>query len=327
MPVGVALACSVAAIVGWGLWQENPQRYVEHALDIMQQNSFRRDSIDWPKFRESVLKNIHQAHTRADTYSALRTALSNLGDRHSFLMPPQPFAFMRLARGEAVPQPRGESINKVGYIWIPGFRSDSQAANTEFADQIQRIIARLDATEPIGWIVDLRDNTGGNMWPMLTGLGSILGEGDLGSFVDLKGSSVKWWYRNGAAGAGAHTSAKVGSAPYQIRRPTSPVAVLIGPRTSSSGEATAIAFRGRPVTRFFGGTTHGLASANRSFRLSDGALMMVTSALDADRTGRVYSEAIEPDEIVAKDTPRDTEHSDPEIAAALIWLRNLSGTR
>jgi C-terminal processing protease CtpA/Prc len=35
----------------------------------------------------------------------------------------------------------------------------------------------MDQGNLAGWIVDLRNNGGGNMWPMLTGIGSILGEG------------------------------------------------------------------------------------------------------------------------------------------------------
>ena len=35
----------------------------------------------------------------------------------------------------------------------------------------------------IGWIVDLRTDGGGNMWPMMAGLGPILGEGIMGWIV------------------------------------------------------------------------------------------------------------------------------------------------
>jgi hypothetical protein len=43
---------------------------------------------------------------------------------------------------------------------------------------------------------------------------------------------------------------------------TPKVAVLIDRRTGSSGEAIAIAFRGRPETRFFGDHTEGASIAN-----------------------------------------------------------------
>ena len=38
----------------------------------------------------------------------------------------------------------------------------------EFETKIQRIIAELDKSHPLGWIVDIRGNVGGNMvGPML----------------------------------------------------------------------------------------------------------------------------------------------------------------
>jgi len=41
--------------------------------------------------------------------------------------------------------------------------------------------ASADRDDLIGWIVDLRGNGGGNMWPMLAGVGPVLGEGVVGS--------------------------------------------------------------------------------------------------------------------------------------------------
>ena len=50
--------------------------------------------------------------------------------------------------------------------------------------QIQDQIKIMDHPYNIGWIVDLRGNGGGNMWPMLAGIGPILGEGIAGYFID-----------------------------------------------------------------------------------------------------------------------------------------------
>ncbi|MGA7930969.1 MAG: S41 family peptidase, partial [Candidatus Sulfotelmatobacter sp.] len=52
----------------------------------------------------------------------------------------------------------------------------------QFADKLHRLTVDLQAQKPDSWIIDLRGNLGGNMWPMLAGIGLVVGEGDLGSF-------------------------------------------------------------------------------------------------------------------------------------------------
>jgi len=94
------------------------------------------------------------------------------------------------------------------------------------------------------------------------------------------------------------------------------VAVLTGRMTFSSGEAIAVAFRGRPDTRSFGLETGGLTTSNDEFLLSDGAWLLLTVSRFADRTGKVYSGPIVPDEVV---NPPET-WPDPVLEAATAWL-------
>ena len=69
--------------------------------------------------------------------------------------------------------------DKFGYVNIPDFSGGGEAA-TEFADVLQGEIERVDVEGVCGWVVDLRKNYGGNMWPMLAGVGPVLGEGIAG---------------------------------------------------------------------------------------------------------------------------------------------------
>jgi carboxyl-terminal processing protease len=86
-----------------------------------------------------------------------------------------------------------------------------------YETKLQKIIANLDKSHPVGWVVDLRGNVGGNMWPMLAGVGPVLGEGDdLGEFFTTEGHAV-WRYRDGIAseiedGKGKSISASRGCA-------------------------------------------------------------------------------------------------------------------
>src|SRR5207244_11064020 len=127
-----------------------------------------------------------------------------------------------------------------------------------------------------------------NFWPMLAGIGPILGEGELGAFVGNPNKPDEIWsYNNGRSFLKYEEMAQADH-PYQLKQPFPPVAVLISPLTASSGEIVVVAFRGRPNTRSFGEPTAGATTANIDSDLSDGARLFVTSAIDADRTGKSY---------------------------------------
>ena len=88
-----------------------------------------------------------------------------------------------------------------------------------------------------------------------------------------------------------------------------------------------IAFKGRPHTRSFGQPTNGLSSANGTFPLPDGAMILLTTAIEADRTGKQYGEKVDPDEIIAAPTGASPSNSidDPTMAAAMSWLKRSCG--
>lgn len=93
-------------------------------------------------------------------------------------------------------------------------------------------------------VLDLRTDTGGNMWPMIGGLAPLIGTGQVGSFVYPDGTIEPWTLIDGVASWDGMVMAAYDT-PIEAGHP--PVAVLIGPRTASSGEATAVAFHGRPT--------------------------------------------------------------------------------
>jgi carboxyl-terminal processing protease len=104
-----------------------------------------------------------------------------------------------------------------------------------------------------------------------------------------------WSYQNGKALTGSDVAVQVSAQPYRISRPDAPVAVLLGKETASSGEIIALALTGRPNTRSFGSPTRGLTTANMSLPMSDGALIFLTIAVVADRSGKAYGGEITPD--------------------------------
>lgn len=293
-----------------------PEEYLANALDIMQQYSINRNRVDWSAIRAEAYEHAQGAQTPADTYGAIEMALKALGDHHSFFLPPDQWGQMEEATVDDYASPEGELIEGcLGYISVMGFASGDQEQINQYATRLQQIVSEVDAQRPCGWIVDLRSNTGGNMWPMLAGIGPILGEGCVGAFVDPDGQETPWCYRNGQALLEDNVIAQVDGPIYQLKDPMPPVAVLTGRKTVSSGEAIVVAFRHRSNTRSFGQNTGGLSTSNRGFPLSDRAWIFLTVSTFADRTGQVYGDVIVPDEVVAFS---DSSNSVPQ--AAIDWL-------
>ena len=147
------------------------------------------------------------------------------------------------------------------------------------------------------------------MWPMLNGLDPLLGPGPFGAFRAPSGQLQNWV----RSGEGITVGGAASDRPpfYTLGAADAPVAVLLGSRTASSGEMTAIALAGRARTRSFGARSAGFTTANVPIPLSDGSVLVITTAYARDRTGREFTGSMVPDELV--------EEQEAEVAA-VRWL-------
>jgi C-terminal processing protease CtpA/Prc len=280
----------------------------------MQNNSVNRLRIDWSSFQSQVLAKAPNAAAVADTYPAIELALRLLDDHHSIYSKANNAGVIGNPLspvGCGIPSVNDPDVPAdIGYVRIESFAG----ANSQgFAASIQDAIRTRDTASLAGWIVDLRGNGGGNMWPMLAGVGPVLGTGTAGYFAPAGGALEPWGY---AAGGAYLNGNVVVSAPgfYELLRRDPRVAVLTDKRVASSGEAIAVAFRGRPKTRTLGTETCGVPTANSSYTLSDGATLSLTTGLDADRAQNTYNAPLPPDEII----------TDPSalVQRAIAWIRS-----
>jgi hypothetical protein len=289
------------------------QAYLHELIAIMEAHSINRLKIDWSTFRTSVVAAAGAAQTVEETFPAILTALTLLGDGHSFYRPLKGNGLSAATRPCGAPSSAVPALPAtVGYIRVGSF-GGSAAEASAFANAIQGAIASADRDGLAGWIVDVRGNGGGNMWPMIAGVGPILGEGRAGYFIDPVGTESWWEYRVGASWNDGSLMQRVDT-PYRLRHESPKVAVLIDSGTASSGEAVVIAFQRRPGTRSFGTATCGLSTANEQYTLSDGASLFLTVAVMADRTKFAYGGQIAPDEEVP--VPREAEQR------AVAWLHS-----
>ncbi len=327
--------------------------FLDNAIDIMRQHALHGQGVDWVALRTEAFKRAGGAFNPIDTYPAIYWALVQLGDPGSHLrlppgLYPDQIALLQQAEKEAlntapggprtetsIPTaftsrrlPEGHIVTaqgrNFGYVVLPRCSAKDNDGLLLYAADVRRLLTDLSAQNAQGWIVDLRGNTGGNMWPMLTGIGPILGDGLVGSFVAADGN-VTWFYQDGKTGtrnpAGLETvSLALEDAPV-LMTPSSPVAVLVDSSTASSAEAITIAFHGRPDTRFFGTRTAGKSTAVQPFKLDDGAELYLTTAIDADRSGKAYPDGFTPDEVIPyNSSSMPPESNDAALQAAQKWL-------
>lgn len=308
--------------------------YLTAALDIMENNSIRKYEIEWPAFRQVALDAAYQAAAvdPVDTYPMIVDALERIGDGHSFFRPAPGTGTAPATAPGAEPAPAGPvAVDPssdliapgIGYVDVPEFNGGG-AEGDALASSYHRLIEAVDTLGPTcRWVVDLRGNLGGNMWPMLAGIGPILGEGTVGYFMDPDSVLHPWTYEAGAAGADGVTLAEV-TDPYELASPLPYVAVLTDSLTASSGEAIAVAFRGRADARSFGESTWGVSTANSAFPLSDFAVIFLTVSTTVDRLQTIYGGKLPPDEVITGGEKTGDTATDAALAAAVAWLEGQS---
>ena len=260
------------------------EAYLRSAIELLKTHHINRDSVDWGTVTAEADQRIRNAVTTADTYPAIRSILTSLGERHSFLVEPRQVAAppTTSASQEALasfPLPSGRYVDGgIGLIQVPQLntmRGDGEERGRRYTAALRAALTTLDQGQLCGWIIDLRRNSGGNMWPMLQGLDPLLGEEPFGYFVRPSGVTVAW-ARTRTGIAGALPPLRGEGRSYSLAHQDAPIAVLIGPETGSSGEMTAIAFIGGPRVRTFGAPSAGLTNANSVYPLRDGAMLVIT---------------------------------------------------
>lgn len=262
--------------------------YLDAALELIRARSLRRD-LDWESLCGEARRDVIGASDLKTCHDAIEALLAKV-DRHSRLRLPWRDGDRALAVATALPSAR--VTDGIGILTLPSLPVTGPNA-LDYARAADRSLRASSTPDVSGWMVDLRDNPGGNMWPMLLAVGPILGPGVAGAFVFPDGRRDEWGYEAGRVFLGSRTMAVLDD-PFVYERPV-PVAVLTSGSTKSSGEAITVAFRGLDRARSFGAPTNGTPTANDVIRLSDGAALILTVSWMSDRTGRTYDEPIEPD--------------------------------
>ena len=262
--------------------QSTPAGYVRHCVRLLERDGLYADSPEWKAKKKEVLASAKTISTMEEAHSCVEDAGYVAGGKHTSLSAP-------VTDTTTYPEVAPEvSMIEDGilYVVLPAHTgvkvSDSLYVHTVF-DFLQE---HLDAK---GVIIDLRENTGGNMYPMITAVSPLLPSGGILKFKSRKRlTPITLEYVVKSYQIAPDSIGKIPS--------STPVAILTSPHTGSSGEATLLCFHGLDNVRTFGGPSAGYASGNVTHILADGYMLAITRSCDVARTGEVFcNDPIDPD--------------------------------
>jgi len=309
---------------------------IDSIYQLIKSKSVYRKTVDWNRVDQAFQNKVDSAKNQEDTLKAFVFVFKQLHDVHSAIY----YKNQYFGHYKGVDQQTAEKIkplldrstaqagkmkaaflaNHFGYILIPTIQAFGEQINS-YAQAIGDSLCKLHSSHTKGYIIDLRLNGGGNLYPMLAGLSAFLGNSQVGGEVDESGRMVRTWQtKNGNFYQGDYQQTNV-KAYCKLDLSRMPVVVLLSSVTRSSGQATAVAFKGRSKTYFIGeSTAEGYTTSNNYIQLrSDLALNLATEYI-ADRKGNVYKVLVRPDlELKGKDN-FDQLMQDAKVKAAFDWL-------
>lgn len=297
--------------------------YTTDALQEIRATGLFSSAVEWDDVDREARAVLDAAEAYADTHAFLAAVLRQAGGRHSHVAPPPESApsrqrNARLAEALGPPTPTGHLVDEtsaavVAYLRLPRLPEGRKAARRYLADGIT-VMSGLITARPRGWIVDLRANIGGGMWPMLAVAAPLLPEGVLGHFLLPDDRVQPWSAHRGRIKLGRRTMAR--GRPRRLPDDRTPIAVLTSRHTASAGEAVALAFRAQPRARLIGTPTSGMTTGNRTRVLRDGTRLRISVAFYADHH-RVLVEGPVPVDHHLTDNSRDIA-----LSTALDWIRH-----
>lgn len=303
--------------------QDNYRSIVLQALNIAKKYSINSNILNWPSIETEVLQHAKHLSSEKDLYNTLQYLLNRLKDKHSYLITADGKRWQKskepgkVIKKSSLPLQKLQKA-KIVYINVEPLTSSIKIDMDTYAKNLYRTIISSYKEDMTGWILDFRENTGGQLWPMLAGLSPLVNSDTAGIAIYPNGSNWSWWAYHGKAGVGKNIHYQVENANGEhIEK--KPIVILISSRTASSGEASVISFIGQDHVYLVGELTKGLATVNQPFELANGATMMLTTAYFGDRNKKVYPYGIEPDTIVSNNIENES-YPDIQLNTAVELL-------
>jgi carboxyl-terminal processing protease len=293
--------------------------YLDDALRLIHDKDYYAIGVAWPDIVREAVRSAQGARRTADVYPAITAVLDGLEDRHGEVVPRDEQGTWQGTLENMASEPTGRLVGGAGVLTLPGLgfppKSSTARAYVHAAWGVLRSLHPRD-----GWIVDLREDYGGDVYPMLAAVEPLLGCSRPLGYRDAVHGITWYFVRGGTVGVqgGAARSPEI-VARYGVPPPPVPgrLALLAGQSTASSGEGALIALRCHPGARVIGSPTAGATGAPSTFTLSDGAWLQLTTNVLVDSSGHPYGSSVTPDILVDSES---TDGGDQALDRATRWL-------
>lgn len=312
---------------------DSVKKYLDSSLVIIEKNALNRQKVDWKELKKTVYRKTAGAKTYEDILPVYSYIFEQIDDHHGSLKfkqktygwagNDQPKVNNTIkAATKKYSSVRGERIGEdIGYILIPGNSDFRNQHLDSISRSIKQAIAKIHNQKIKGWIIDLRVNTGGNMYPMIAGLTDFLGEGKVGGFMTSDHQpDGNWIIKDGLFYVDSINVTAVKYEGYPIKKEL-PIAVLISGYTASSGEMTAITTIGRKNSILIGEHSAGYTTSNLGFKLNGYSGLNLAVDYAADRNGKIYPKNIIPNLSVNDGDNFEELKNDEKVKKAVSWLR------
>jgi carboxyl-terminal processing protease len=195
--------------------------------------------------------------------------------------------------------PSGVAYLRVYSFFAPAQQDSVRAYMRELDAQMEA----LQRTNPAGWVVDMRNNPGGNEY-LAAYLSMRLGL--TGNLVENRGRE------------GPPSTIKADGKPLNDGRP---VALIINESSASAAEMVASAFQDARIGRVYGVKSPGLVDTSRYYTVGGGALQItVARAYTGPSKKRLDKVGVTPDETVAADRMTLVNGGDAQLDRAIAYV-------
>lgn len=323
---------------------------LDSIISITKTHSIYTNNTDWKTVEKKVYQEFVDSDSITSIIKPIQLLLEEIGDFHGFFTvidkqykaqgekkrevsydySSQDYRDEMMAiyqHSKQKNQINGEIIkDSIAYIEIPMIENyqGNQAINIEQTKKIRAKICELSKQNPKGYIIDLRMNLGGTALPMLSGLGELFHNLDIGGNTkDGKSFSTKWVIKNGNAFLGEDATIpnlpKI-SCNCDLTKTDKKIAVLVSRYTSSSGELVASSLKSQKNTKLFGEQTMGWSTVNGWFLVaSNVAINPATSYyMSVDQTAHL--DGVIPDVLIEEDLDYENPFSGQVIQKAMNWI-------
>lgn len=274
------------------------RKYLHNVIHILEANYFFAEKVNFKELGVDAYKLVEDTPATTAAYKAVRYLLDHLYEKHSGFLIPDASQQLQEDTGMLI-YPTARLIDHTwGYLKLPAYFGPENQL-TSWSERMIHEIRSMDSVGVQGWVIDLRENTGGNMFPMIAALSPLLPEGAVLSNRERNGDISTIEINNGCCIEKRKKITNTFFKPsqtYILKNPGLPIAVLIGGKTGSSGEITSIALRSCANVRFFGDPTAGVPTGNRVFMLPDKAMLYIVCSIFSDNNGKMYYGKISPDQ-------------------------------